>query len=170
MTGLPPLDIGEFPDVFEAIHGYAPYAWQQRLLREVECRGTWPDAVAAPTGAGKTAVLDVAVFHLALEAGLRPRRASMRIVLAVDRRIIVDQAFERARRIRDALDIAAGDNALARMAARLRAHSGVKPLHVSELRGACRLSVTGHATPISQPSFARQSISVDRGSWFAATA
>lgn len=135
MTELPPLDVGEFPEVFESIHGHAPYAWQRRLLEEVAESGGWPGGVAAPTGAGKTAVLDVALFHLARESGARPRRAPLRVVVAVDRRIIVDQAFERACRIRDALDADAGETALARMATRLRALSGDKPLHIAELRG-----------------------------------
>ena len=135
MTRLPPLDVGEFPEVFESVHRHAPYAWQRRLLEQVAESGSWPGGVAAPTGAGKTAVLDVALFHLALASGARSRRAPLRIVLAVDRRIIVDQAFERARRISDALDVAAGETPLARMAARLRALSGDKPLHVAELRG-----------------------------------
>ena len=91
MTGLPPLDPAEFPAVFDAIHGHAPYAWQTRLANEIAESGVWPGGIAAPTGAGKTAVLDVALFHLALNADTRPRTAPMRIVLAVDRRIIVDQ-------------------------------------------------------------------------------
>lgn len=135
MTELPSLAVENFPEVFKAIHGHAPYAWQQRLLEEVADSGGWPAGIAAPTGAGKTAVLDVALFHLACEAGARPRPAPLRIVLAVDRRIIVDQAFERARRIRDALAVATGETALARMAARLRTFSGDKPLHIAELRG-----------------------------------
>lgn len=135
MTELPPLDAGEFPETFAAIHGHAPYAWQTRLLKDVADSGIWPSIIAAPTGAGKTAVLDVALFHLGLQAGVRPRVAPMRIVLAVDRRIIVDQAFERARRIRDALEAAQPGSALGRMAARLRALSGDRPLHVAELRG-----------------------------------
>ncbi|GMG81626.1 hypothetical protein LNKW23_08390 [Paralimibaculum aggregatum] len=135
MTGLPSLDKRDFSAVFEAVHGHPPYAWQQRLLQEVAGSGGWPGGIAAPTGAGKTAVLDVALFHLALEAGKSPRRAPMRIVLAVDRRIIVDQAFERACRIRDALALATDETPLGRMAAWLRALSGDKPLHVAELRG-----------------------------------
>lgn len=135
MTGQPPLAVGDFPEVFEAIHHHAPYAWQQRLLQDVADSGIWPGGIAAPTGAGKTAVLDVALFHLALKADARPRPAPMRIVLSVDRRIIVDQAFERACRIREALDVAAGETPLARMAARLRALSGDRALHVAELRG-----------------------------------
>jgi len=135
MTEVPRLAVKDFPEVFRSIHGYPPYAWQERLLDEIAAEGKWPGTIAAPTGAGKTAVLDVALFHMSLEAGRRQRRAPMRIVLAVDRRIIVDQAFERARRIRDALEQAAPDTALGRMAARLKAFSGDRPLHIAELRG-----------------------------------
>jgi CRISPR-associated endonuclease/helicase Cas3 len=130
------LNLEDFRSCFEAIHGYPPYLWQIRLLAEVAESGCWPDVIAAPTGAGKTAVLDVALFHLALQSGAVPRKAPLRIVLAVDRRIIVDQAFERARRIRDALD---GEmdrgSPLGRMATRLKAFSGDAALHVAELRG-----------------------------------
>jgi CRISPR-associated endonuclease/helicase Cas3 len=136
MSALPPLAVAEFADAFAAIHGHPPYTWQLRLLREVAERRTWPEAIAAPTGAGKTAVLDVALFHLALCAGEPARAAPIRIVLAVDRRIIVDQAFERATRIRDALTAAEGRvDVLGRMAGRLAGLSGTDPLHVAELRG-----------------------------------
>ncbi len=57
-----------------------------------------------PTGAGKTAALDIAVFHLALDAaGGGERRAPVRIAFVVDRRLIVDDAFARARELCRAL-------------------------------------------------------------------
>jgi CRISPR-associated endonuclease/helicase Cas3 len=98
------LSVDDFDAFFAAAHSVRPYRWQQRLLREIVEKG-WPDCVASPTGAGKTAVIDIALFHLALELdhATQPRRAPMRIALAVDRRIIVDQAFERAERLRAAL-------------------------------------------------------------------
>ncbi len=155
MTELPPLSVRDYPEVFAAIHGHPPYRWQERLFGEVIKSGAWPGTIAAPTGAGKTAVLDVALFHLAMTAGQDERRAPMRIVLAVDRRIIVDQAFERAQRIRDALEDAleraATDTALGRMAARLRAFSGGSPLHVAELRGGMPLE-QGWARRPDQPT------------------
>ena len=151
MKALPPLGIEDFPETFTAIHGHAPYAWQQRLLSEIAKSGHWPDVIAAPTGSGKTAVLDVALFHLALEAAARPRQAPMRIVLAVDRRIIVDQAFERARQIRDALETAGENTPLARMADRLRMLSGGRPLHIAELRGGMPLETEWARRP-EQPT------------------
>lgn len=100
--GLTPDD---FPAFFEAVHGVAPFPWQTRLLREwVATEKAWPAVLDLPTGSGKTAALDIAVFHLALEAHKgEGRRAPVRIAFVVDRRLIVDDAFERARRIADAL-------------------------------------------------------------------
>jgi CRISPR-associated endonuclease/helicase Cas3 len=130
------LSAANFPAIFAAIHRMSPFAWQIRLLQHVIEHG-WPDTIAAPTGSGKTAVLDVALCHLALEAGRTTgRRAPRRIVLAVDRRVVVDQAFERAKRIHDALSAANG-GVLASFADALRRISSNQepPLHVEELRG-----------------------------------
>jgi len=134
MSVLPSLTRDDFSPVFRAIHHVDPYAWQCRLLEHVCASGRWPPVIAAPTGTGKTAVLDIALFHLALEAGAAPRRAPMRIVLAVDRRVIVDQAYERAQRIAKALE-RTSDGPVAALARRLASFSGNRPVHVAELRG-----------------------------------
>jgi CRISPR-associated endonuclease/helicase Cas3 len=127
------LTADDFADVFGAIHRVPPFAWQTRLLRTVIEQG-WPATIAAPTGTGKTAVLDVALFHLALAmSGASCHPAPRRIVFAVDRRVIVDQAFVRARKLRKAL-VAASDARVAAMAAALTA-AGDEPLHVEVLRG-----------------------------------
>src|SRR5262249_24054015 len=94
---------GEFGDFFEAVHGTRPFPWQERLAAQV-CRAGWPEALDVPTGAGKTAAIDLAVFHLALAApDGAGRRAPVRILFVVDRRLVVDDAYERARRIADRL-------------------------------------------------------------------
>ena len=86
-----------FAGFFQALWDREPFGWQTRLLERVVTEG-WPSTLDLPTGAGKTAALDIAVFALALDAGRPPaeRRQSRRIVLVVDRRVVVDQAFERA--------------------------------------------------------------------------
>lgn len=135
---LPPLSPAEFPEIFAAIHGVKePFPWQARLVTRLAGGSGWPEALALPTGSGKTAAIDAALFHLALEAGRGPeRRAPVRIAFVVDRRLIVDEAFERAERIRKALEEASGDGPLARMAARLRRLAGGgPPLAVARLRG-----------------------------------
>ncbi|MGH7085909.1 MAG: type I-G CRISPR-associated helicase/endonuclease Cas3g [Acetobacteraceae bacterium] len=124
----------DFGGFFRAIHGDDPFAWQTRLLHDVIDRG-WPPVIAAPTGAGKTAVLDIALFHLALEARNDcARRAPRRIVFAVDRRVIVDQAFQRAKKVRCALATTAC-GVVAEVAAALRNGTTDAPLHVEQLRG-----------------------------------
>ncbi len=50
-----------------------------------------------PTGTGKTSVIDIALFHLALDASQESERtAPMRIAYVVDRRLVVDDAFDHA--------------------------------------------------------------------------
>ena len=70
----------------------------------IENPACWPGVLDLPTGAGKTAALDIAVFHLALDAaGGGEGRAPVRIAFVVDRRLIVDDAFARARELCRAL-------------------------------------------------------------------
>jgi CRISPR-associated endonuclease/helicase Cas3 len=99
------LTASDFPAYFEAVHGHRPFPWQTRLLEQVTKEGRWPSLLDLPTGTGKTATVDVAVFHLALDADVpaRERKAPRRIVMVVDRRTVVDQAFERAKKIADAV-------------------------------------------------------------------
>src|SRR5690606_38365926 len=101
-----PLSIEDFPAFFRAIHDQRdPFPWQQRLLRQVAETGRWPSVLALPTGTGKTAALDVAVFAQALDATVPPtdRRCPRRTVLVVDRRTVVDQAPRHACDISSAL-------------------------------------------------------------------
>jgi CRISPR-associated endonuclease/helicase Cas3 len=62
-----PEDLTEehFPAFFEAIHGWTPFPWQRELLHRMLEHG-WPALIDVPTGLGKTAVLDIAVYAAAL--------------------------------------------------------------------------------------------------------
>ena len=130
-----------FEQFFHAIHGYSPYPWQVRLCRQVVASGRWPATLGVPTGAGKTATLDIAVYALVAEADKPPQHveAPRRIAMVVDRRTIVDQSFDRARTIRDKLREAT-DGPLRAAADRLRRLMGREghredPLTVTLLRG-----------------------------------
>lgn len=130
--GAESLSADEFADYFESVHGYEPYPWQERLTGQVLAEGRWPDVIDLPTGAGKTAVLDTAVFTLAA----RPETFPRRVVFVIDRRIVVDQVYERAQKISDSI-WAAENNILSRMRSALMdiADDVTDPIGVSALRG-----------------------------------
>lgn len=123
-----------FPSFYEAVHGYAPFPWQVRLAEAVVRDGAWPDLLALPTAAGKTSTLDVALWALAHSAERAPRR----VVMVVDRRVIVDQGAEHARLILERLTSARG-GILGDVSDRLRelwgAASTAPPFQVAVLRG-----------------------------------
>ena len=120
----------DFAAFFRDVHGYAPFPWQQRLTDQVLVSGKWPKVIDLPTGSGKTAVLDTAVFAIAARPEISPRR----VVFVIDRRIVVDQVHERAQRIRHHI-IESSTEVLARVKSRLQSVSGDKLLGVAALRG-----------------------------------
>jgi CRISPR-associated endonuclease/helicase Cas3 len=120
---MTPLLPGDFSAFFHEVWGHAPFPWQARLAAEVLAAG-WPSVLDLPTGVGKTAALDIALFTLAA----MPERLPRRIALVVDRRTIVDQSASRARALQAALGRAeaqpVGAPTTARVAAALRALAG----------------------------------------------
>lgn len=141
---LSPVRAGDFDDFFAAVMEKAvgekasPYPWQKRLVETV-LRSGWPDALGLPTGTGKTTVLSVGVFLLALEAGsaLTERKTGLRLFYVVDRRLIVDQAEQLATRLAEAINTAdeKGSDVLGRMKRALLAYGAEKALDVIKLRG-----------------------------------
>jgi len=140
------LTLNDFDDFFVELYGHEPYDWQRRLT-EKAVAGDWPDVVDLPTGSGKTACLDVAVFALASQASLTvtERTASRRMFFCVNRRVIVDEAHQRAKKIAQTIWDAERNAdetkpVLQRIASELRTISGINdknipPLDVLELRG-----------------------------------
>ncbi|MFO0749475.1 MAG: type I-U CRISPR-associated helicase/endonuclease Cas3 [Myxococcota bacterium] len=147
------LDPEEFDAFFAAIHGYPPFPWQARLLARLARGDGWPALLDLPTGVGKTAALDAAVFHLALDASRPMRTASRRVVFVVDRRTIVDQAYVRAKKIANAI-AEATSGILVAVRERLAAyHDGDEALAVTVLRGGMPRSDAWAKTP-DQPLIA----------------
>ncbi len=125
------LTTARFDDYFYAVHGYKPYPWQSRLTQQVLDGDGWPDVIDLPTGTGKTAVLDTAIFALAVKPEVSPRR----IVFVIDRRIVVDQVYERARAINTRIT-SARDGVLADIKRSLKELTGDEELlGVAALRG-----------------------------------
>jgi len=107
-----PLNLSDFIDFFHALYGanYDPFPWQTTLLQRVLDQG-WPDLLDLPTASGKTACIDIGVFALAAQATVstESRTTARRLFFVVDRRIVVDEAFERAERIAVALGLSTRD-------------------------------------------------------------
>lgn len=132
-------DLTDFATFFHALWGKEPFPWQSMLAAQAAA-GDWPDVIDLPTAAGKTACIDIAVYALAAQADLSPadRSAARRIWFVVDRRIVVDEAFERAELLAEKLDKGSAP-AIRAVSERLLALRGLpgqeRPLAVGRLRG-----------------------------------
>jgi CRISPR-associated endonuclease/helicase Cas3 len=131
------LEAGDFSKFFEQVYGFAPFPWQVRLASAVCETGQFPAVLDLPTGSGKTSCIDIALFHLAYDlANQGTRKAALRIAWVVDRRLIVDDVYDRASVIAAKLDEAT-DGILKDIADLFReiAGDGAPPLVVERLRG-----------------------------------
>ena len=179
----------DFAEFFVALWGKRPFCWQKDLAKRVlECEAasadlpgvdapsgvggatpsSWPDAIALPTASGKTACMDVALFALAAQASRLDSGQAIttprRIFFVVDRRVIVDEAYERARRLAEKLEQAA-DGILKVVADDLRriAHGAVtgfgseRPLAVYALRGGMYRSEAWARNPL-QPAIVASTV------------
>jgi CRISPR-associated endonuclease/helicase Cas3 len=136
-----------FDDYFEALNGVKPFPWQRRLVSQVLASGRWPSSISLPTASGKTAILDIAVFCLASQG--KKGNTGRRIFYIVDRRVVVDQAYERAESLARKLT-EAKEGILSEVAKELMRYGGSKPLAVARLRGAMYRDESWAASP-SQP-------------------
>lgn len=154
-----------FAQFFAAVNdGHRPHPWQSRLVEQVASTGEWPPAIAVPTGAGKTAVIDMHVFLVAERERQRAEaehgrsllsiaRPPRRLVLVAPRRVLVDDQFERAHRLaqllveRDELVVVESREALRRLCTALDEDDERSPLGVVQLRGGVRLDLTWRLDP-----------------------
>ena len=90
-----------FAAFYEAINDRPPFPWQARLAKRVAEGEAWPVEVGVPTGLGKTACLDIAIWWLASQTDRFPadRTAPTRIWWLVNRRLLVDSTAEHAQMI-----------------------------------------------------------------------
>lgn len=150
---MSPLTVADFADFYRSVHGYDPFAWQEALAERVLAGDGWPAGIDVPTGLGKTSVIDIAVFALAAQAGEgHLRTAPTRTFVVVDRRVIVDQAYEHARQVAAALRDPSEGTVLGWVATALRSLSDGGPaLEVCRMRGGTTWSWRWLAQP-SQPA------------------
>ncbi len=149
------LQPSDFSTWFCALQGSEPFPWQKRLFHEWLCpkepsRARWPAFVNLPTGCGKTTLIDLAILALACGSPCARRR----IAFVVDRRLIVDEAAERAERVAQLLRGALEDpqsplHAVARALLDVGGDAG-EPLLVAKLRGGMDLDDSWARNP-AQP-------------------
>jgi CRISPR-associated endonuclease/helicase Cas3 len=130
----------DFARFYAAVNdGALPFRWQERLLDFVLEHGRWPQRIVAPTSAGKTSAIDVHVFASAFCAENGPR-LPRRLVMVVDRRVLVDDQHLRAKRLASIL-AKSDDDVIAEVAAKLAALRGAgqsadgSPLLTGRMRG-----------------------------------
>ncbi|MDQ3485083.1 MAG: type I-U CRISPR-associated helicase/endonuclease Cas3, partial [Actinomycetota bacterium] len=123
------MRLDDFDAFFAAVNdAHEPFAWQRRLCERVAQEGRWPDQIVAPTGTGKSNVVDVHVFLNALHAAGVGPRVPRRLAVVVNRRALVDQHWERATGIAKQLK-GAGGGLLAEIAALLCGLCGRYDVH-----------------------------------------
>lgn len=113
-TTLPSITRDEFGEFFAALNGgYAPFSWQEEVLDHICEHGVWPERINAPTGSGKSSVVDIHLFANALAAVGAAPRVPRRLCVTVGRRALVDSQADRAREIlkcmKDALTDGSGE-------------------------------------------------------------
>ena len=160
------LSVDRFEEFFMGLwgEGKVPFAWQRELVRRLlsASQGTlWPEVISLPTGSGKTACLDIAVYVLAAQAEQvragKVRTAPLRIFFVVDRRVIVNEAYNRACILASKLRHADG-GILREVADNLRYFSGGDiPLSCFQLRGGIFRSDAWARSPI-QPTIVTSTV------------
>lgn len=121
-TALPSITREEFGDFFASLNGgYAPFSWQEEVLDHICEHGVWPERINAPTGSGKSSVVDIHLFANALAAVGAAPRVPRRLCVTVGRRALVDSQATHADKIlgdlKDALADESGEPGILRRVA-----------------------------------------------------
>lgn len=130
----------EWDSFFKALNnGHLPFAWQTRVVNHVLETGQWPEQIVAPTGTGKSFVVDAHIFLNAKYALGEGPRVPRRLNVVVNRRALVDNQATRAESIQEKLlDTDAPEVLKTVSSALMQLGKGIasKPLLVGHLRGA----------------------------------
>ena len=111
-TALPSITREEFGAFFAALNEeHSPFSWQEEVLDHICEHGVWPDRINAPTGSGKSSVVDIHLFANALAAVGAAPRVPRRLCVTVGRRALVDSQATRASKIlKDMTDALANES------------------------------------------------------------
>lgn len=156
-TKLPSITRDEFGEFFAALDAalndepkgerkHYPFSWQEEVLDHICEHGVWPERINAPTGSGKSSVVDIHLFANALAAVGAAPRVPRRLCVTVGRRALVDSQADRASKILDRMGKALADESgepgiLRRVAEALQSfqtrndEKGSKPFETGHIRG-----------------------------------
>ncbi|WP_314708024.1 type I-U CRISPR-associated helicase/endonuclease Cas3 [Rothia mucilaginosa] len=123
-----------------------PFSWQEEVLDHICEHGVWPERINAPTGSGKSSVVDIHLFANALAAVGAAPRVPRRLCVTVGRRALVDSQATRADKILECMEKALADESgepgiLRRVAEALQSfqtrnnEKGSKPFETGNIRG-----------------------------------
>lgn len=149
----------DFSAFFAALNGgHAPFSWQQDLVDHIVTTGRWPDRIVAPTGAGKSSVVDIHLFVNALFASGNGPRVPRRLCVVVGRRALVDSQADRAMNIQRSMvdvlnnDAASGESDIiyrvAKLLSSFHVHNVTEPFLVGHIRG----ELSNRSLPVNEPS------------------
>ena len=123
-----------------------PFSWQEEVLDHICEHGVWPERINAPTGSGKSSVVDIHLFANALAAVGAAPRVPRRLCVTVGRRALVDSQATRADKILECMEDALADESgepdiLRRVAEALQSFQTrnddqrIAPFEVGHIRG-----------------------------------
>ena len=125
----------DFPEFYQSVHGYRPFGWQAFVANRIVENG-WPasDVLDPPTAAGKTSMIDIAIYALAAQCNrvALERTAPLRTFFVIDRRLVVDDVTRHALKVANTIEEKAE---LRDIRERLLRFGGARPLAVTTLRG-----------------------------------
>lgn len=177
-TALPSISRDEFGEFFAALDAALdaarnnapneapkekqkryPFSWQEEVLDHICEHGVWPERINAPTGSGKSSVVDIHLFANALAAVGAAPRVPRRLCVTVGRRALVDSQATRADKILGCLEDALADGSgepdiLRRVAEALQSFQtrndkqGNDPFEVGHIRG----ELSNRALPVTDIS------------------
>lgn len=136
-----------------------PFSWQEEVLDHICEHGVWPERINAPTGSGKSSVVDIHLFANALAAVGAAPRVPRRLCVTVGRRALVDSQADRAREILRCMNDVLADESgepdiLRRVAEALQSFQtrndkqGSAPFEVGHIRG----ELSNRALPVTDIS------------------
>ena len=136
-----------------------PFSWQEEVLDHICEHGVWPERINAPTGSGKSSVVDIHLFANALAAVGAAPRVPRRLCVTVGRRALVDSQADRAREILRCMNDVLADESgepdiLRRVAEALQSfqtrndEEGRAPFEVGHIRG----ELSNRALPVTDIS------------------